>query len=182
MSKRKQTMLGAGLLGLAAAVIFTFTGRGSLQHTSVVLALIFGIAIPMVLLGLLALWLGRYYKAFLMGWVATLFFSIAIIVFVQLVTLLTGGLVYNHDVKAAQQYCESLIPVLDNFKSRHKYYPWELGLLDYDSTLPFPLLLHLGTFYQSKGNSFRFYFSDPSIMMGSYEYSNETRKWEHFIH
>lgn len=177
MDKRHITLFWAAGLGLLIAIIFTFVGRGSVNHWLIIESMLILIAGPMALLSLIVLLISRFFSPSLMRWLATFTQAIVLIILIQVLSLVSGKMVYIYDMRTAQKYCESLIPALEQYKTKHNIYPAELGMLEYEPTEPFPALLELGTFYNSSGDSFRFYLPDPASERSWYEYASKPRKW-----
>lgn len=82
------------------------------------------------------------------------------------------------DIYRSQQYCESLVPVLDEIYLRQRRYPLTLGA---DPALPAPPSWQFDTdlinFY-SDGATFSFEVTNPAEIFGGFIYRHDARQWE----
>ena len=177
MKPKRLLIFYSFVFGLILATIFTFWGRGSFIHFLYVFIASVWIAVPLILLSLICYWLGFFWKPSVVSWVSTIFLGLAIIMLIQILSLIGGKILHEKDLRDAKKYCESLINSIELIKVKTGQYPSNI-----QSVLPssLPVLLRRENFYWSDGNSYSFDFSDPAEMMMSYGFSSKTKHWERY--
>jgi hypothetical protein len=164
-------VVGSVLLNVALAAL----GRGSFSHALAVISLIMCVAVPATLVGLLALAaaVGPQWPA--AKGIARLAFGYAFVFGSTLISLPVGAALLERDVQAAKQFCEALIPRLEEHKMRQGEYPRDIESV---GDLPEqPRLLRGRSFYFSDGSKYHFSFSDPSGMLNGYGYDRASKSW-----
>lgn len=84
----------------------------------------------------------------------------------------------DHDTKQAKKYCQSLILIIENYKTKYGKYPDSIdGLISKNVNLP--LRLKDYDFYTSNGTSFEIVVPliGPNVSWDMYDSKNN--KWEH---
>jgi len=82
------------------------------------------------------------------------------------------------DIYRSQQYCESLVPILDEIYLRQRRYP---PTLDAEPALPPPPSWQFDTGlmnYYSDGATFSFEVNNPAEIFGGFIYRHDARQWE----
>lgn len=82
------------------------------------------------------------------------------------------------DIYRSQQYCESLVPILNKIYLRQRRYPLTLG-----GELPLPPApswqFDTGLInYYSDGATFSFEVTNPAVIFGGFVYRHDARQWE----
>ena len=163
----------AAILGLLAAIFLTFNpefGRGNFLHG------ILGVCGAAIAFG--AYVLGRtivHFKVF--HCLARIFTAIAILLSFVFLSVFTGNMVLDHDIKKAKRFCEDLVPLLDAYQKANGEYPGGLNKIPPKDKKP-PRIVRGDSFYYSReGDSFSFSFSDPGGMMNGWGYSGKHKEW-----
>ncbi len=171
-----RTVAAAIAVGLFAAVVAAFVGRGSFQHFIIGLILAVYGAGGAMLAAVIAYLLYRK-TGVASAKIATLAFGVlTIIAVLQLASLPLGGMLLTKDIEAAQAYYESLIPELEEFRSRAGRYPANFGELG--AELPkAPRLVRDDGSYNSDGETYQFSLVNPGSIMGFYYYDSATGLW-----
>jgi hypothetical protein len=91
-------------------------------------------------------------------------------------TIPLGSWIHDKDVAAAKQYCEEMIPPLEDYRQRHGTYPATLDLLGDVGPRP-RLLREEKLYYNGNEKSYSFSFSEPSCFLGAHNYDSEKKAW-----
>ena len=162
-----------GVSALFANLVLALVGRGSMYQLITFFMLIEFIALPVIVIGLLA-----YIFRHKWQWgsaVARACGSIVFVVASTVVSFVPGRMLLKSDIAAAKGHCESLVPKLDAFRVTHGAYPSSIGELPNQE--PLPRLLKGSEFYHSEGAAFSFSFGDPSGMLNGFAFDSQSKKW-----
>ena len=163
----------AGISGLVIAFFLTFTpviGRGYFLH------------------GILGFYgAAAAFGAFIVGRIAahfkpTHFFSRICIALVIVFTfcflsIFTGNMILDNDIKRAKRFCESLVPLLDAYQKENGEYPVGINNILPLNSKPLMLVRSRNFYYNREGDSFSFSFSDPGGVMNGWAYSGKHKEW-----
>lgn len=158
------------IVGLNAVLIFV--GRGSFFHGIFALCLAFYVGVPAAIIALIIfIRSGQRPELHRAAVVAG---GIALVAGSALLSLPFGFQIAERDIRAAEMYCEALIPKLDAYRREHGRYPARLEELHLSGDRP-ALVRSLS--YSSNGATFHFSFVDPTGLMNSRELDSAERQW-----
>ena len=167
-------MAGAAVGGLTALVGPTLV-VGRLPYTEIVFLSAFYLGIPITLGSLLLLLFPRTRATVLPG-----------IGFAAMACLLISLLGAHHADQLkweqndrAREYCETLIPRLDEYHSIHGQYPDSIDEI-ISQDMPLPSVYLKGKFYRNETNGFTFgWFDSPGFPLcsGSTSYNHQRKQW-----
>lgn len=165
MSVKHATTIAVALfvtLGLGAL------GRGNWAHQVASLGALLWLGMPLLIAACVLSFKQHFRNAlFCLGVVGVIALQLGV-----------GMGILRWDVHRSQQYCESLVPILDEiFLTEHRY----PGTLDAEPRLPPPPSWQFDTRlinYYSDGASFEFDVTNPSELFGGYRYRHDARRWE----
>ena len=178
LNKKFTVFIYSGILGVIAILIISFLGRGGLLHYVGVMALEMYVGIPLAVLTIilfLAVWLK---KSLALRKAAKAVLAIDLFILILLLSLPVGEVISRNDLSAAKNFCESLIPAIESYKTKTDHYPKQWSQIAQSNT-SLPALLKNSKFYQGQENTFSFYFGDPKSMMGFYYWSSEEKIWRY---
>lgn len=184
---RLALVLGLAALGLPAAVLATFLGRGSVEH--LLLATIPSLVLAPVLIlagGVLWIW-GFRVESVPSGrrlrWVAAFLVGLAGFFLVLAPSYLPGMVLHHRDVSGAMRYCDDLVPRLEAWKDKRGEYPATIDVV-LPAERPTPRLLRGSSFYRRLGSGYELVFLDPAEILGGYSYffpeTTARGRWEHW--
>lgn len=156
-----------------------FTSRGGfLEEMLEFLLFQFGIwiALGLIVVGLFLIGVGSWFNSGFSGWAGTIMVSISFFILTQFLTVPLGSGLAIKDIDDAKNYCEDLVPRLQEYQLQTGRYPEKIeGLIPWWK--PRPRLIEKW-FYYSKGDSFSFSFSDPRGWNFSIiKFSSDQREW-----
>ena len=163
----KRGHLLAVVLTLSVVLLTAAIGRGNWLHQVVSLGALVWLGIPLLVIAAV-LALRRKFGA-----------AIPVLGLVTAIglQLLVGLGILQWDIHRSRQYCESLVPILDDIYRREGRYP--LSIAD-DPRLPLPPAWQFDTGlinYYSDGSSFSFDVHNPAELFGGFLYHHHTRTW-----
>ena len=166
------------IISLCFMVVLTFLGRGSFLHSLIVFSIVAYIAIPSIIICVLAKLIAKFWRPMLMRKIQLIGFWLVGISLFQLLSLATGDILNDQDIKKAQQFCESLMPLLDSYKQEAGDYPESIAkIIPEDCKIP--RILKSGDYYYKGDSSFTFSFDNPqAFLFGGYEYDSIDKKWK----
>ena len=170
----KPIIIGVTIGGLTA-IIGPFIVVGRLPYTEVVFFSAAFLGLPITLVSLILLVSPRI-RTTIFPWIG----------FGIMTALILSLLGYYHADKLkwahnhrAKQYCESLIPILETYKSEHGEYPNSIDEI-LPSVQPINSIYLKRQFYWKKTNDFTFgWFDSPGFPMctGSSYYNHQEQQW-----
>ena len=92
-------------------------------------------------------------------------------------TIPLGGWIQEHDVATAKQYCENLIPLLEEFRQQHGMYPKKIEDLGNNFSPPWLLDCH-ADFYRRRDSGYSFHVHDHTLLFGEYRFTSDGQRWE----
>lgn len=182
MRAKLLVLLGATLLGVVGGLVFTFLpgiGRGSFNQFFICVLLAVFVCVPAGGIAVVAFLVSLKWRPRVLGWVGTI--SVAVVVVAVLIGLsyVPGYALATYDVGSAWQYCDMLVPLLDEHKERSGSYPDSIAVvLPEESSLPF--LLRNRRFYKhfKDKDSFTMSFKEPRAFFFSWHiFESESREW-----
>ena len=176
---RKDSVLirRACLLALCGVVLLTFFGRGSFRYVLAVLGMNLWIGFPLLILSAAAWFIANlpYWNEF-QRMAKVMLLVVGVLAF-QLISIPAGQILLSRDVRKAQDYCEALVPMLDEIKQKRGAYPkFQEEIIKGQENLP--RLLRSDRFYWRNGQVFVLAFKDPAGISNSYEFNSAKRIWE----
>jgi K+ transporter len=103
--------------------------------------------------------------------------TVALVICSTLLSIPIGNRLLDHDIHKAKTFCESLIPLIEQSKTQDAVYPQYITAVLGNRNPP---RLLGPSFYWSDGTNFTFVISDPSTLMGGFEWSSQVRDWHEF--
>lgn len=154
-------------------VALVFFGRGSFLHSVIAISLIVWVALPAFAVAVLCVLLRKRGPGFrrTARWTA----GIGVIASSCLISLPIGSALLRHDIATARAFCESLVPKIEAYRAHHGKYPRDIRAVAGSGATP--RLLEAPGYYGSNGESYSFFFEDPSGMMNSFSYDSATKTW-----
>ena len=112
-------------------------------------------------------------------WVATITLATATFPVVVVISVPLAMISAQGDIVTAKQYCEDLVPALEDYKNTHGWYPKSVeGLLPKWRWRPRLLRKEQIKFYESDGNHYVFKFLDDGFIPNVYYMkSHKVREW-----
>ena len=153
---------------------FVLLGRGSFFHWVAVGALVV-VAAAAALAGILAFAVSNIGPSPRIRAAAWISLGLAAVLGSTLASLPLGNMILRSDVHAAKEYCESLVPRLEEHRRLHGTYPRDINAVGY--TPDPPRLLRERMYYSSDGSSYSFDFTNPSGLLNGFRYDSDSRKW-----
>jgi len=165
---------------LCVIAVGALVGRGSMMHMLVSVFLAFWVGGAVLILG--GLFWGIFWmkKKPIFRVLAVRSFFLALLLASQVLSLFPGKWIHQRDVVQAKNYCESLVPTLEAYKSKNGHYPEKIDTLEAGfGKRPF-LLKNDDYFYVAiKEGQFSFNFLDSGSFMGTYHYDAQKNVWEY---
>ena len=171
------TIVCIALIGLLLDTGLAMTYKGDTVFSVAVKFIVFLIGLPVFFIGLALWWASKTSNSTRLQRTSTILLVISGLLIPQWVAIPFGQEISFRDVQKAKDYCESIIPSLENYKQMNGNYPETL-----DTILPqneeLPLLLQSGKFYSGGLNGFQFSFVQPdSFIDRLYVYDSGTKSW-----
>jgi hypothetical protein len=91
-------------------------------------------------------------------------------------TIPLGAWIHEKDLENAKQYCEDLIPYLDEHHQQYGSYPKEIGEFGNAGRLPW-LLQGKWEFYNGHEKSYSFSFADPTQIFAHHYFDSKDKSW-----
>ena len=156
---------------LVVVLVAGAVGRGNWAHHVISLSLGLWVGIPLLVTGIVLFVRRRVDGAmFCLGTCGILLLQFAV------------GIGFLHwDLFRGQQYCESLVPILDDIYNVEGRYPL---VLQGNSRLPPPSSWQFDTSlinYNSDGETFSFEVTNPAVLFGGFVYRHDKRVWEEWV-
>jgi hypothetical protein len=169
-------MLRIICLGIVASAFVNgallLVGRGGFGHWFLAMVIALYLGMPGILIGGSIFGLGyRSRLARRIGQVIALAGAVCIS---APISLAPGRWMVQHDIAAAERYCDALILQVDDYKREHGSYPHNLSPIRRDPDVPH---LARSLSYWSDGSAFRFDMGDPRGIMNFVGYSSADRRW-----
>ena len=155
-------------VALAVAMVLAALGRGDWGHQVFSLGVLLWLGLPL-LIAACALAVKRQVNGALLCIGAAGFIALQ---------LGFGMAFLRWDIYRSQQYCESLVPILDEIYLRQRQYP---PALDAEPVLPPPPSWQFDTGlinYYSDGATFSFEVANPAEIFGGFVYHHDAREWQ----
>lgn len=174
----KSLFLGAGLLGTVVAICLAFWGRGDFLQSLISFAIaLYGIPICLgiiLIAGLWWRWRGSRVASQLTRWTGAIALAAAL---QALISLPLGHYLASADLAQAQSYCETLVPLLEFYKTERGTYPQAIEQLP--DLPPLPRSLADETFYNAIDNSYSFYINDRTALLGEWYFEGKEQQWRY---
>ena len=163
----------SAVLGLCTAIFLTFNptfGRGVFFH-SIVGFYGGAVAFGAYIVGRIVI----HFKA--VQFIGRIFTALAIVLLFVFLSIFSGNMVLEYDIRKAKVFCENLVPLLEAYKEENEQYPASVRkVLPKNQKLP--LVLKDGNFvYSCYEGTFSFSFSDPGGFMNGWLYSGKDNTW-----
>ena len=178
MNSRLVVLLIATAAGFLLAGVCTLILRGDFTQYFLVMRLLIFIGLPSVVIAISSFVLGCFWKSAAIRWVRAAVGACILVCCIQAIFLPLGALMQQHDIDNAREYCESLIPFLEQHKNDTGTYPQNVEKIA-PTLQSLPRLLQPDQFYRSDGDSFRFEFEVPDGLLPTiHTLSSEETGWE----
>lgn len=178
--KKKGGIAGPVALGLIiaiagnAALAIHPMFRGSQDHVITIRMIVLPVAIPILLLGIIAYIAGRTAKKGKIIAVGRIGLILGIVMLSLLISLPIGNYMVERDIARAKAFCMSLLDEGIIAPDARGNYPTSIADSLEDKELP---RLLPDRFYMPTGNRFMFYISDPRDDTVQHTYSSERGTW-----
>ncbi len=153
---------------LIVSLILGALGRGNWGHQVLSIGALLWLGLPLLIAGCVFAFRRQFTGALLC-------IGLAVVIALQLGL----GMGFLHwDIYRGQQYCESLVPILDEIYLSQSSYPLTL---DAEPALPPPPSWQFDTSlinYYSDGMTFSFEVTNPAELFGGFIYRHDARQWE----
>ena len=107
--------------------------------------------------------------------VCNFLFALSLVLLLQFAAIPVASCLHNQDIHNAKEFCEALVPMLDEVKTRTGSYPTRIDDL-LPPGKPLPVLLRSGGFYTSQKPD-HFFFSISTGWFQSIELHSTGRTW-----
>ncbi|HEX4825153.1 MAG TPA: hypothetical protein VFV19_12675 [Candidatus Polarisedimenticolaceae bacterium] len=163
----------AGIANAALAVIW----RGTVEHQLTALFAPLWVGVPVGLCALVTFLLfmaskQRGLRLMSQALLVLAFFAVSLPLSARL-----GGYLQYRDIVAAKNYCERLVPLLEEHRRRRGSYPMRIEELQ-PAPPPPPRHLRHGDYYRSNGQQFDFFVVNNGSFLEYYTFDSTRREWK----
>lgn len=166
------------LIGLAIAFLLALNFKRDTIFGVFIQTIVFYVGMPIFVLAVFFLWKAKRNSSDVFNNIGTALIFVGSFLLIQWLVIPIGRQIANAEIQTTQNYCESLIPTLEEYRQANGKYPETL-----DDFLPpetdLPSMLVTRSFYVKTGDSFRFAFIEPdSFINRTYIYDSNTKSWQ----
>lgn len=178
--KKFRPVLATLLAGLTLAFLLALNFKRDTVFVGFIWTMLRCIALPLSLLAIFFLWKAKKNSEEVFRNVGITLAVVAGILLLQYLVIPIGKQVSNYQIDKTQQYCESLIPAIEEYKQVNGKYPETLDdFLSPEAEVP--ALLQKRSFYIKTGDTFNFAFIEPDSYLNiTYIYDGNTKTWQVF--
>lgn len=176
--KKTRPIIATVLAGLTIAFLLSLNFKRDTVFTGFIQTMAQCIGLPLFLLAIFFLWKAKKKPEDVFNNIGIILMVVGGVLLLQWLVIPMGKQVSNYQIQKTQAYCESLIPLIEEYKQVNGEYPETL-----DDFLPpetkLPSLLQSRSFYVKTGDAFNFAFIEPdSFINRTYIYDSTTKLWQ----
>lgn len=166
------------LVGLTIAFLLALNFKRDTFFHIFIESIVFFVGLPIFILAIFFLWKSKKSSSDVFSNVGRVLMVVGSIFLLQWFVIPIGREIAYSEIQKAQDYCEALIPALEEYKQANGKYPETL-----DDFLPpeadLPSLLRSGNFYLGFEDSYHFAFIEPdSFIDRTHIYESNKNSWQ----
>lgn len=165
-------------LSLLMAVVLPLISRGTFAHGIIVIGIIIFISMPTLVMSIVLLVIALLKQNVKLKKIAQVTAMIFAVSSIQLISMPIGNYIARTDIAVAKKFCESLIPIIEQYYDKNGKYPENVEKI-VTSNMIIPNILNQYSYYSKDGLGYYFYIPDPADMIDGYIYESKNKKWVH---